>query len=119
MTRYRLPSRMIANSPRKGWSVIDPGRDGDGSTTPLGCSWRTDRPADADARLDLVIDEQYGIVVTGAIIPGKIYPDGKISAFIYMHRSVSDISGSIGESIWDSRSCLNSIFIQKIVCIPA
>lgn len=66
----------------EGWSVIDPGPDEDGSTTPLGCSWRTDRPADADARLNLVIDEQYGIVVTGAIIPGKIYPYGEISAFI-------------------------------------
>ncbi|RAH81704.1 hypothetical protein BO86DRAFT_399837 [Aspergillus japonicus CBS 114.51] len=66
----------------EGWSVIVPGPDGDGSTTPLGCSWRQHRSADADARLNLVIDEQYGIVVTGAIIPGKICPYGEISAFI-------------------------------------
>ncbi|KAJ5389060.1 uncharacterized protein N7496_000128 [Penicillium cataractarum] len=66
----------------EGWSVIDPGPDGDGSTTPLGCSWPDSRPADTNARLNLVIDEQNGIVVTGAIIPGKVYPYGKISAFI-------------------------------------
>lgn len=65
-----------------GWTVIDPGPDGNGSTTPLGCSWPDTRPADARARQNLVIDEKNGIVVTGALIPGIVYPYGNISAFI-------------------------------------
>lgn len=66
----------------QGWSVIDPGPDGNGSTTPLGCNWPQDRPADTKARANLVIDEETGIVVSGALIPGMVYPYGKISAFI-------------------------------------
>ena len=66
----------------EGWSVIDPGPDGNGSTAVLGCSWPEDRPADSKARTNLVIDEETGIVVTGGLIPGKVYPYGKISAFI-------------------------------------
>ncbi|KFY97940.1 hypothetical protein V500_01844 [Pseudogymnoascus sp. VKM F-4518 (FW-2643)] len=65
-----------------GATVIDAGPDGDGSTTPLGCNWPADRPADAAARANLVIDETTGIVVTGALVPGKVYPYGNISAFI-------------------------------------
>ncbi|MHB9862104.1 hypothetical protein [Streptomyces sp. YIM S03343] len=65
--------------------VIDTGLDGTGSTDPLGCVWMSERPADSKAR-DLVIDEELGIVVTGGMVPGKVYPypqDGKmISAFI-------------------------------------
>ncbi|RAL11714.1 uncharacterized protein BO97DRAFT_453857 [Aspergillus homomorphus CBS 101889] len=66
----------------EGWSVIDPGPDGNGTTTPLGCGWPSSRPADTNARLHLVIDEEAGIVVTGTLFPGKVYPYGKISAFI-------------------------------------
>ncbi|KAJ4423363.1 hypothetical protein N0V82_001966 [Gnomoniopsis sp. IMI 355080] len=69
----------------EGWTVVDPGTDGDGSTTPLGCSWPDIRPTDLNARLDLVIDEELGIVVTGGVIPGKVFPYGpygNMSAFI-------------------------------------
>lgn len=65
-----------------GWTVVDPGPDGNGSTDPLGCSWPDTRPTDTRARQNLVIDEELGIVVTGAIIPGVVYPYGNISAFI-------------------------------------
>lgn len=69
----------------EGWTVVDPGTDGDGSTTPLGCSWPDIRPTDLNARLDLVIDEELGIVVTGAVISGVVFPYGpygNMSAFI-------------------------------------
>lgn len=66
----------------EGWTVVDPGPDGNGSTTPLACSWPDIRPSDTRARQNLVIDEKYGIVVTGALIPGIVYPYANISAFI-------------------------------------
>jgi hypothetical protein len=66
----------------EGWRVVDPGPDGTGSTAPLGCNWPKDRPVDKRARTDLVVDQKLGIVVTGAITPGKVYPYGKMSAFI-------------------------------------
>ncbi|PYI02748.1 hypothetical protein BO78DRAFT_453339 [Aspergillus sclerotiicarbonarius CBS 121057] len=66
----------------EGWSVIDPGPDGNGSCTPLGCSWPAVRPTDMNARLNLGVDGVMGIVVTGAVVQGKVYPYGKISAFI-------------------------------------
>lgn len=66
----------------EGWTVVDPGPDGDGSTAPLNCSWPDTRPPDARARQNLVIDEELGIVVTGALIPGVVYPYANISAFI-------------------------------------
>lgn len=65
-----------------GATVIDPGPDGDGSYAPLACSWIDTRPADGDARVNLVIDEELGIVATGAIVPGVVYPYGNVSAFI-------------------------------------
>lgn len=65
-----------------GATVIDPGPDGDGSYAPLGCSWIDARPADDNARVNLVIDEELGIVVTGAMVPGLVYPYGNVSAFI-------------------------------------
>lgn len=65
-----------------GWRVVDPGPDYNGSYTPLGCGWPDARPADLNARLNLVIDEELGIVVTGAIVPGTVYTYGNISAFI-------------------------------------
>ncbi|MFT4081290.1 MAG: hypothetical protein QM638_01765 [Nocardioides sp.] len=65
-----------------GWHVVDPGPDGTGTTEPLGCNWPTGRPHDDNARTDLVIDKKLGIVVTGAIIPGKVYGYGTDSAFI-------------------------------------
>lgn len=66
-----------------GWKVVDTGVYGNGTTTPLGCSWPTDHPTDDSARLNLVIDEELGFVVTSGIIPGKVYPyNGNVSAFI-------------------------------------
>ncbi|KAJ0420277.1 hypothetical protein BJY00DRAFT_313217 [Aspergillus carlsbadensis] len=66
----------------EGWAVVDPGPDEDGSYEPLSCNWPSSRPTDADARLNLVIDEELGIAVTGALVPGKVYPYGELSAFI-------------------------------------
>ena len=40
---------------------------------PLGCAAPAQRPVDSQAR-SLVIDEQLGIVVVGAIIPGTVFP---------------------------------------------
>ena len=65
-----------------GWKVVDPGTNGNGSTTPLGCSWPSDHPTDENARVGLVIDEELGFVVTSGVVPGKVYPYGNISAFI-------------------------------------
>lgn len=66
-----------------GWKVVDTGVYGNGTTTPLGCSWPTDHPTDDNARVNLVIDEELGFVVTSGIIPGKVYPyNGNVSAFI-------------------------------------
>jgi len=90
-----------------GWSVIDPGlgdpsdpRLGDPSTgapsgappgggfssdQPLGCMMPPGRPSDPKAR-NLVIDEELGIVVVGAVVPGLVYPypyfGEMLSAFI-------------------------------------
>ncbi|KAF5549494.1 regulator-Ty1 transposition [Fusarium mexicanum] len=64
-----------------GGRVVDPGPNRNGSYDPLGCQF-PGLPSDKNARLNLVIDEETGIVVTGAIIPGLVYPYGNISAFI-------------------------------------
>lgn len=66
----------------EGWHVVDPGPDRNGSYTPLSCVWPDSRPTDPNARTNLVIDEESGIVVTGAIVHGVVYPYGNISAFI-------------------------------------
>jgi hypothetical protein len=66
----------------EGWAVVDPGPDEDGSYEPLTCSFPSSRPTDSNARLNPVIDEELGIVVTGAVVPGKVYPYGELSAFI-------------------------------------
>lgn len=65
-----------------GWKVVDTGTYGNGSSTPLGCSWPSDHPTDANARVGLVIDEELGFVVTSGIVPGKVLPYQNISAFI-------------------------------------
>jgi hypothetical protein len=69
-----------------GWSVVDPGDSGTGPLTPLGCAFPPNRPDDPKARTNLVIDQQLGIVVVGAVVPGKVYPypyfGHMISAFI-------------------------------------
>ena len=65
-----------------GWRVVDPGPNGNGSTTPLGCAWPSDHPTDQNARVALVIDEELGFVVTSGIVPGKVYGYGNVSAFI-------------------------------------
>jgi hypothetical protein len=66
-----------------GWKVVDTGVYGNGTTEPLGCSWPSDHPTDDSARVNLVIDEELGFVVTSGIIPGKVYPyNGNVSAFI-------------------------------------
>lgn len=65
-----------------GWRVVDPGPDGNGSTTPLGCAWPDEHPTDVNARVALVIDEELGFVLTSGIVPGKAYGYGNVSAFI-------------------------------------
>lgn len=72
--------------------VIDPGLDdvppqagGPDPKAPLGCMFPPFRPTDLKART-LVVDEETGIVVTAAMIPGVVYPypwQGRlVSAFI-------------------------------------
>jgi len=68
-----------------GWRVVDPGTYGNGSTTPLGCSWPSSHPTDTNARVGLVIDEELGFVVTSGRVPGTVFPYGpygNLSAFI-------------------------------------
>ena len=67
-----------------GWRVIDTGNYGNASSTPLGCNWPSDHPTDPDARINLVIDEEMGFVITSGIVPGKVFPYANIteSAFI-------------------------------------
>ncbi|KAB8271447.1 hypothetical protein BDV30DRAFT_228086 [Aspergillus minisclerotigenes] len=66
-----------------GWKVVDTGVYGNGTTEPLGCSWPDSHPTDDSARVNLVIDEELGFVVTSGIIPGIVYPyNGNVSAFI-------------------------------------
>jgi len=66
-----------------GWKVIDTGVYGNASSDPLGCNWPSSHPTDDKARVNLVIDEELGFVVTSGIIPGKVYPyNGNVSAFI-------------------------------------
>lgn len=66
-----------------GWKVVDTGVYGNGSTSPLGCTWPSDHPIDDNARVNLVIDEELGFIVTSGIIPGTVFPyNGNVSAFI-------------------------------------
>ncbi|PWY68869.1 hypothetical protein BO83DRAFT_428980 [Aspergillus eucalypticola CBS 122712] len=66
-----------------GWKVVDTGVYGNGTTEPIGCSWPDDHPTDDSARVNLVIDEELGFIVTSGIIPGKVYPyNANVSAFI-------------------------------------
>ncbi|KAJ5455795.1 uncharacterized protein N7458_004059 [Penicillium daleae] len=66
-----------------GWKVVDTGVYGNGTTDPLGCNWPDSHPTDDNARVNLVIDEELGFIVTSGIIPGKVYPyNGNVSAFI-------------------------------------
>jgi hypothetical protein len=67
-----------------GWKVIDTGNYGNASSDPLGCLWPSEHPTDSNARLNLVIDEEMGFVITSGIVPGKVYPYANIteSAFI-------------------------------------
>ncbi|KAJ5706615.1 hypothetical protein N7488_006416 [Penicillium malachiteum] len=66
-----------------GWKVVDTGVYGNASSDPLGCSWPTDHPTDDKARINLLIDEELGFILTSGIIPGKVYPyNGNVSAFI-------------------------------------
>ncbi|CEL02175.1 hypothetical protein ASPCAL03347 [Aspergillus calidoustus] len=66
-----------------GWSVVDTGTYGNGSTDALGCSWDSTRPYDPDARANLVVDEELGFVVASGMVQGKVYPYyGNISTFI-------------------------------------
>lgn len=68
-----------------GWKVVDPGANSTGSTDPLSCTWPAAYPIDDKARVSLVIDEEYGLVVTSGIIPGIVYPYSNISVFIPDH----------------------------------
>ncbi|KAI7976199.1 hypothetical protein EIK77_010672 [Talaromyces pinophilus] len=66
-----------------GWKVVDTGTWGNDSSDPLSCSWPSTRPGDANARANLVVDEELGFVITSGMVPGKVYPYiGNISTFI-------------------------------------
>ncbi|KAJ5939588.1 hypothetical protein N7466_002722 [Penicillium verhagenii] len=65
-----------------GWKVVDAGTNGNGSTTPLGCTWPDSHPVDDNPRTALVVDEELGFVVTSGNIPGIVYPYSNVSAFI-------------------------------------
>ncbi|KAJ5777412.1 hypothetical protein N7520_000658 [Penicillium odoratum] len=65
-----------------GWKVVDAGTNGNGSTTPLSCTWPSSHPTDANARTALVVDEDLGFVITSGNIPGIVYPYSNVSAFI-------------------------------------
>ncbi|CAK7213584.1 hypothetical protein SBRCBS47491_001855 [Sporothrix bragantina] len=67
-----------------GWRVVDTGTYGNASSAPLGCIWPADHPTDPNARINLVIDEEMGFVITSGIVPGKVFPYANIteSAFI-------------------------------------
>lgn len=67
-----------------GWRVIDTGNYGNESSTPLACSWPAEHPTDPNARINLVIDEEMGFVITSGIVPGIVYPYANVteSAFI-------------------------------------
>ncbi|KUL82443.1 hypothetical protein ZTR_11213 [Talaromyces verruculosus] len=66
-----------------GWKVVDTGTWGNSSSDPLTCSWPSDSPGDANARANLVVDEELGFVISSGMIPGKVYPyNGNISTFI-------------------------------------
>ena len=68
-----------------GWSVVDPGDAGTGSTKPLGCVWPSQRPTDAHSQV-VVADPVLGVVVSEGVVPGKVFPypyyGHMISAFI-------------------------------------
>lgn len=68
-----------------GWSVVDPGDSGTGSTKPLGCVWPAQRPTDAHSQV-VVADPVLGIVVSEGVVSGKVFPypyfGHMISAFI-------------------------------------
>ena len=65
-----------------GWTVIDRGNYGNGTTDPIACAWPPVHPTDPLARTGLVVDEENGFVVTSGIIPGKVYAYANVSAFI-------------------------------------
>lgn len=75
-----------------GWSVVDPGTNGNGSLTPLGCSWPDAHPYDTKARVALVVDEELGFVVTSGMIPGIVEPYSNVSAFIPDALSVAQVA---------------------------
>ncbi|KAJ5946565.1 hypothetical protein N7454_003404 [Penicillium verhagenii] len=68
-----------------GWKVVDAGTNGNGSTTPLDCTWPDSHPVDANPRTALVVDEELGFVVTSGNIPGIVFPYQNVSAFIPDH----------------------------------
>lgn len=66
-----------------GLKVIDTGVYGNGSTDRITCGWDNTRPNSPNARVNLVIDEELGFVVTNGMVPGKVYPYyDNISTFI-------------------------------------
>ncbi|THW20917.1 hypothetical protein D6D02_02832 [Aureobasidium pullulans] len=75
-----------------GWNIVDPGTNGNGSTTPLSCIWPDAHPYDNNARVALVIDEELGFVVQSGMIPGMVEPYGNISAFIPDALSVAQVA---------------------------
>jgi hypothetical protein len=77
---------------KMGWNIVDPGTNGNGSTTPLSCIWPDAHPYDNNARVALVIDEELGFVVQSGMIPGMVEPYGNISAFIPNALSVAQVA---------------------------
>jgi len=72
-----------------GWRVIDTGNYGNASSTPLGCNWPSDHPTDPNARINLVIDEEMGFVITSGIVPGKVFPYANITESAFIPDSIS------------------------------
>ncbi|KAH6708835.1 hypothetical protein BKA61DRAFT_614973 [Leptodontidium sp. MPI-SDFR-AT-0119] len=81
-----------------GWSVIDTGNYGNASATPLGCSWRSDHPYDANARTNLVIDEELGFVITSGIVPGTVYPYANETESAFIPNSMT--AAHIAQQAW-------------------
>lgn len=65
-----------------GWTVIDRGNYGNGTTDPVGCGWYASHPYDNLARAGLVVDEDLGITVQSGMIPGRVFAYADVSAFI-------------------------------------
>jgi hypothetical protein len=86
---YTVPTADGCQFTEVGSLVIDPGLDDvparPNAQAPLGCIFPPGRPTDKKART-IVVDDETGLVVTAAVIPGVVYPypfrGHMLSAFI-------------------------------------